>query len=266
MPYETTYYNNRRQNLTALIPQLNLVCWLRADRGIEVDTEKRVVRWLDQSGNGRHLLPEPSMAAPVVENWASRKAVRFDSNSALQVVVLGNPAPVTYTIALVIQKKPGANNVMPAMFGQDTSTANDLWFIHDCFGFNNFNSNIWGINNAEPLVSQPVVVLAEMHSANIEGFRLWLNGQSQIVGPVLGTPVARPLDAFFRLGGSTYLDNGVYWWNGWIAEVLIYDRVLASLEHEQLHAYLLDRYPIPYSDSNNDEAGSETSVDIVIKN
>lgn len=63
------------------IPRQNLALWLRADRGIVLDTTSTptVSQWLDQSGNGRHAAQETKASQPtLISNSTNGKpAVRF---------------------------------------------------------------------------------------------------------------------------------------------------------------------------------------------
>ena len=63
------------------IPRQNLALWLRADRGVVLDTTSTptVSQWLDQSGNGRHATQETKASQPTLISSSanSKPAVRF---------------------------------------------------------------------------------------------------------------------------------------------------------------------------------------------
>jgi hypothetical protein len=221
------------------------VGWWRADSGRTHDPAGRLTRWADCSGHGLDLLPDPALTMPSVQAWAGGEALYFDGQSAPAQLDWGGPAPAVLTVALVLQKQAGASNTMPVGFGNAPGFGQDLWVYNDCFGLNTYQTDITGITGAEALLSQPVLVMAELHSTQPAAFRLWLNGQAQTVGPVLNSPAAPALDSVFRVGGNTFRNNGDYFWRGWLGEVLLYNRLLTDAEHAQLMDYLRRRYQVP---------------------
>ena len=239
-PYSTVPFQRE-----SAIPRQALLGWWRADRGLQPDGAGHVVLWSDQSGNGHDLVPDPAYQPPTVVAWGEVPAILFEGQQIFALVDLNLPSPPeVYTLVLAMQKTPGAIDVMPAAFGADFGTANNLGAGNDTFGLNTFVGDVVGITGAEQRVSRPIIVTAELHSNHPEAFRLWLNGQSQVVAPVLNTAVAHPLDAVFRLGGNTYHANGDYLWKGVIAEALLYNRVLNDLEQAQLATELAGRYAL----------------------
>ncbi|MBX0293213.1 hypothetical protein K3G63_22400 [Hymenobacter sp. HSC-4F20] len=228
------------------IPTTGLQGWWSADSGVVRNDAGQVTEWLDRSPNQLRMVAEPGTAPlTVAEHWANgRPAIRFDGNGAFLPLTLPQAAPTAYTVALVLHKQPQATNGMPCMFGQNVNYANDLWVSSDCFGLNNFNSNIVGIAGAETRLTRPVVVLAELHNNQTLAFRLWLNGEAQPVSQMLAGAIDRPLDNVFRLGDATFHEYGAYRWQGCIAEALVYDRTLNPAEQTQLQQYLLGRYQL----------------------
>ncbi|MFD2788017.1 hypothetical protein ACFSX6_21335 [Hymenobacter rubripertinctus] len=225
------------------VPSQQLQGWWRADTGVEVDADGFITQWTDQSVHARHLMPE---AAGILnlDVWAGRTAIRFTGGPAFLPFALPELAPAVYTVLLVLQKQAGQDNMMPIAFGRSSEEANDLWANYNCFGLNNFNDNIYGLRNASDFLHQPILVTAELYHQDSSSFRLWLNGQPQQVAPVINTTVDRPLSPVFRVGGSVFLNSGSYLWNGWIAEVILYDRTLEQVERDELHANLLIKYGI----------------------
>lgn len=221
--------------------------WWQADKDWITDSNGILMQWKDQSGNNRHLLPEPSFMPPSLEKtWVNGKpAARFNGSSRLSVLNLQLlPAPKVYTLILTLQKEPG-NNVMPATFGADLEHANNLCFTPNFFGLNNFNNTLWGVGGAEAALTRPLVIAVEIHNANVPAFKLWFNNKLQIASDVLGNGYKNnSLDSFFRLGGNIFLGHGAYFWQGWIAEAILYNRVLTEDEHSKTFEYLRDKYSI----------------------
>jgi hypothetical protein len=143
------------------------------------------------------------------------------------------------SVALVLQAAPGAGtgNGMPIHFGPENNQ--DLWFNSDHFGLNTYQSDILGLANATAMLSQPVLVVAEVHSSDPASFRLWVNGIAQPVAQQQGSTTSRDLGSTVRLGGTSQ-----WLWNGWIGEALLYDHPLTDAEQQQLVAYARSRYAL----------------------
>lgn len=79
----------RRLPKSSEIPKQNLALWLRADRGIVLDTTSTltVARWEDQSGNGRHATQLTKTKQPVLTNNVvnGRPAVSFNGTTTYLV-------------------------------------------------------------------------------------------------------------------------------------------------------------------------------------
>ena len=227
---------------TAELPAAGLRLHLRPDRGLDQAPDGTVTGWADQSGADWRLRPVAGQAPPVTGALAGGRGVYLNGNQYFELLDLGGPAPEVFTVALVLQAAH-ASAQMPLGFGPDQAHANDLWCVDNAFGQNTFNSDVYGISPADPALTQPVLVLAELHSNNTPAFRLWLNGQLQELGTYRGTSGSRPLGTVLGLGASGFRDAGAYAWQGWLGEVVIYDRILSLAEQQQLYQSVRQRYP-----------------------
>ncbi|GAB3638780.1 hypothetical protein GCM10027422_43700 [Hymenobacter arcticus] len=210
--------------------------WWRAASGLTRDAAGSVASWADRSGHDHPIYADGANAAPTMQAWAGGRALYFNGQQALDFVDVGT-APAVRTVALLLQAEAGANSIMPVHFGAGYNQ--DLWLNNDSFGLNTYASDVLGIANANAQLGRPVLVVAELHSGDPAGFRLWLNGVAQPVAPQQGQTQARGFDTLVRLGGAPG-----WLWHGWLAEALLYDRPLTEAEQQQLVAYVRGQYTL----------------------
>ena len=210
------------------------LAWYRAATGLTIDSLGTVVAWADRSGHGRNLTAGASYAAPTYGPWAGGQAVHFGGAQAFDLLDL-DTAPAVLTAVLLLQAE--GDSIMPIHFGQGNNQ--DLWLNANCFGLNTYGGDIRGIADAAARLARPVLVVAEVHSNDPGGFRLWLNGEAQAVAQQQGNTTPHTLESVVRVGG-----NEQWAWRGWIAEVLLYDRPLADAEQAQLAAYAQAHYTL----------------------
>jgi hypothetical protein len=239
------YLGNKGGVPFAAIPGQQLQAWWQADQDWVSNEQGVLTQWQDQSGNQRHLIPDPAFVPPKLEVWANSKpAPHFDIGNMVGILDLRLKNPTVYTLVLALQKQSGTDNGVVAAFGSDEVHANILWDKVNCFGLNNTNDNVYGVTNSDASLSQRLVVTAEIHSNNVPAFRMWFNDTAQTVADVRGAHTNRLLDAIFRLGNTVFRHHGDYFWQGWIAEVILYDRVLTDAERSQTLEYLRIKYAL----------------------
>lgn len=239
------YYEAQPYAASTSVPTSALQGWWRADAGLTLSAAGTVAHWQDQSGQGHHLTPDPVAPPPTTALWAGTTAVSFDSSQALAPVVLDNPAPAVYTVALALQQAPVMTEMMAFMFGQERGAAQALATGFNVLALNTFRGEGYGIGAGPAVMGRPVLITVELRSNATTACRLWVNGQEQVLSLLVGGLYNVPLDAYFRLGGAVNTSGGAYFWHGWIGEALVYDRALDDPERAQLHAYLSDRFQIP---------------------
>jgi len=238
----TTYYSNRLA-LSGDLPTAGLRLHLRPDagQGLATAPDGTLATWADHSGHGLVLVPGGGSPAPAVVPWAGGTALYLDGRQALEGIELGGPAPEVLTLVFLAQREAGASSIMPLHIGHGPNQ--DLWLDSNHFGLNTYGGDILGIDQAHAVFDQPVLVVAELHTNDPYRFRLWLNGQPQLVEQQQGGTGLRGLETLLRIGGySGWL------WRGWLGELLAYDRPLADAEQGPLYQALRTRYPglLPY--------------------
>ncbi|MFM8582580.1 MAG: DUF1553 domain-containing protein, partial [Planctomycetaceae bacterium] len=200
-----------------------LVLELRADRGVIADAEGLVSEWRDGSGQG-HAASQPEVAARprlVADGWGGQPVVRFAGQKEwlkLAGSILQGPACTIVAVAnddgagghreIVSNWNGAAGNSTTSLF-LGTTGAGQVRFSDD-------------FSPAGRLVEpgQPFVLTASNSSS---GVRVWQNGEE--LGS-RGTALApRNLTTDWVVGTQGNI-NGEYWQGG-LAELLIYDRELS---------------------------------------
>lgn len=221
--------------------QANLRLWLKADAGITTPGGA-VSAWNDQSAAGNHFAqgtlgnqPTHVLSVPGLNN---KPAVRFNGSTAR----LDGPASVynaaTSTTFLVMQAaNPGSNNYR---FIYDTagtryevnldnrSAPNQGWSF-DATGGRIRNLNIF------PYDGRYVLGAAVVRGSN--SFTE-LDGTGRVIGTTNGGVNGSP----FRLGARYASPAAGNHYNGDLAELLIYNRVLDERELHEVGYYLEQKY------------------------
>ena len=231
-------------------PQTNgLSLWFNAESlAATLADGAAVAAWTDDSGNGRHALQATVANRPVFQTNVLNglPVVRFDGTSG----VLGYDGAfltnTDYTIFFVEAR--GSSKAPNHLFGGTDNRAdrnlhigyrNDAQFTHAHYG-RDYNMDV-------PAYSTPRFRLFSLHLDNTgaTGRQTYTNGvffggdaQSNVLLSYTDAQVG-------RYGGGTY-------YQGDIAEILMYDQYLDSAERNQVGYYLAERYGLEsaYVDPN----------------
>ena len=247
----SAYSNSATATTAALAPDLplsNMRLWLRADAGINNDT--RLAYWSDQSGSGHTATQittsqEPSRVQNAVNG---RPAVRFTS-SASQYFNLGNFMSGATAGEVFVVLKPAAEvapgNQKVWRLGGGGNGSYYAWIdghIGDDFGSTVLKD-----------VGDPATPLAQFNLYNATSQAgLW---QARLNGSLIYSTISNAV----TFGTTLALGTGDVPWNGDMADVIIYDRVLSAQEREAVGNYLNRKYALVsddvygnYRDSNGD--------------
>jgi hypothetical protein len=231
--------------LRALIPMTGLALWLRADAGAELD-EGSVARWVDQSGQGRDAVQPDASRRPawVPMAAAGRPALRFDGRD--DSLSAGVPVNGLSGLTIVMVSSCAADRTGGSNHGENAAL---LWEETELWGWvylSPFQStvrwrfgtlqkdNLSSFGRAEPAVDVFTVTTAVK---NGPAESLYVQGRpvAQETGKrraIKGTGEA------LTLGGNP---RGTYF-QGSIAEVLVYARALPDAERLRVEAWLLQKY------------------------
>jgi len=221
---------------TGSLPPLGLRFWVKADAGITKDGNNNISAWQDQSGNNFQAAQTAASNKPV---WASTgagsvPAVYFDGNQRFFNVSDVN-STATAGELFVVLKTAGDQNAPHGFLrfssgGTSSGAGTDILYpyqgqIYDCFG-----------SNAIKQLGTPAIPLTNYHIYNATSqANQWtarLNGSVQYstatntVG-FTNTPTI----------GGLY-----YWFQGYMAEIIIYDHALTTTDRTTIQNYLISKY------------------------
>ncbi|MGZ0165111.1 MAG: DUF1553 domain-containing protein [Planctomycetales bacterium] len=217
----------------------DLVLHLRADAGVNADESGRIFRWMDQSEDDHDATQSESAHGPLlVHGVKGRPVVRFDgSQRFLDIDGQLLKTAECSIFAVVSDKHSGGHREIISNWkrGENVGSSVFLGLTGDRqVRFSDAFSNAGSIADRDKLF-----VLSAINSAN--GTDVFQNatmtGRSESALP------NRKLDTSWVIGQQGNI-NGEYW-NGDIAELLVYDRALSTTERRQVWSVLLDRYQLP---------------------
>ena len=217
-----------------------LRAWYRADLGAAPDAAGNIGRWTDLSGSGYHAVQNDPAARPqpVANQLSGQPVLRFkglnDVNAPKQYFDLPNlmAGATAGELFIVARLKDFANAFNGlAHFGTGYSTDYTPGGLWNDFGT---ASEEFFPRPIDAIVTQIHLVDASMSAAGQSIFRL--NGNETI--NVSGQTVS------FRSDPSLGINRYSEAFNGDIAEVLVFDRVLSLAERTTLQTYLATKYGI----------------------
>jgi prepilin-type N-terminal cleavage/methylation domain-containing protein len=131
----------------------------------------------------------------------------------------------------------GSDNTMPFGF----TTLLDLWFTSGFFGFNTFNSDIWGIYS-NGLANRWVFVAAVFNNGNIAKSELYIDGAKQNCESLRSTP--NNTRAFVNPAGFVGSGPSGYSFRGKIDNVRVYASAISFAQIEKLYEEGLSQHQI----------------------
>jgi hypothetical protein len=128
------------------------------------------------------------------------------------------------------------------LFGFGTGAANTqdvyMWNTGE-FGFNNWNSDSWGISNGHELLENNGwhQVVAEFHFDDFTENKMWIDANLLSLSQVKGTTLQRTLSTNFGIAYNGW-QTANQMWQGNIATLLVYNKALTDIEIAQnYHAH-----------------------------
>lgn len=147
------------------------------------------------------------------------------------------------TVILVAQVIPYLTNDMMWWYINAINGPLDLWnFNGNNMVLNTFNSTMYGVSGCVPPITQPQI-LSQTVSNNgpTNNTSLYVNGVLQTVNTASGGHTAINLsNSLFYLGECT--NSTGYSFNGKYSTALVYNRMLTSVELDQVHTALKAQY------------------------
>ncbi len=229
-----------------------LTAQLMAHAKPSLENDALVGVWFDASGKARHFVQHRQSAQPRYVRFGNDRAVvRFDGkDDALQTT--GLPSPVdAFTAFIVAAPRSNAGDFRAILAAQQTGQ-NDYTsaFTIDMNGpatgmFQSLNVEGKGFVNAANLLKSPLM-FGEFHVITVscrpgdDGVRVWIDGKP--AGSRRRDAIPQQLDHFF-LGARCYSLTSAPphlrgFFDGDIAEVLLFDRALEEKELTSTNEYL----------------------------
>ena len=196
-----------------------LLVWLASDQGLDW-ASPFVDVWRDQSGNGNDAVQTSGASLPalVTDESSGMPMLHFDGTN--DFLSLKTRVTNGQTVFLVVRNSSTTGYRAPlgdtSGYAYMSGSSREIWYGGD--------------------------------AAQIRSGETWLNGQA-VTGTTTTYPdAAGPLAVVTSIAtapaASSYLgqSSGTYYWQGDIAEVVIYDRALTGEERYQVEQYLLRKY------------------------
>ena len=225
-----------------------LSVWLRADLGINAADGGPVLSWEDQSGQGRNAAYNPANGfgeqPPVFDasnpGVNDQPTVRFFNTNALELD-LTFLAGSDYTIFVVNGRdRFGLANFYIA--GDSLLQDRNLTLGYETVSLlrqAHFNRDLDAI--VETYIGTELWALDTFRFSQVEGKDIYQDGENIASDDVL-TPLVSNTGTTL---GHFRAFGGLFWFQGDLAEVIVYDRALSDLERLQVEAELAGRYGRP---------------------
>jgi hypothetical protein len=242
-----------------------LVWWLRADAGVQADANGAVTVWEDQSGLGLSAAQaDPSRQPLLVPNALNDKpAVRFDGKNT---TLLTGPATLNndHTVIVVanLGKTPPKTMVLPSLFsyvdekGSEAGgarlgvaiQADQRVFV----GLRYLGTDYWNHSDLAFTPTKPVIVASRRNDGKADVF---INGALLKTKDAPGEMTGAP--RFFRLGQK---DTEPVFFNGDIAEVLVFNTALSESDRAIVEKYLTAKYGVTLFGGYKNEPMREKAI------
>ncbi len=271
----------------------HLKMYLRSDAGVSLDSEKRVIKWADQSGNGNdatQLDDDYQERRPkyVSGEWNGRPVVRFTANESndksdrlnFSAIGLSNAEGnfSDFTVFVIYRMAEGSQaGSGPLSTGLDDYGHGLIMGGDDPYSAGQYPTDISEfyvprlerrktndvlVSDKRALRTVPIPFKPQVHAwaSDSETLEFYLNGENEEVVDAkaynaLGTHPAASFENDGRLGKA----NDQYM-SGDIAAVCIYDRKLTADEIAQVTNYFADTYGLTDTDGDGLAAWEEIKM------
>lgn len=232
---------------TSVIPTNGLKVWLDADDTTTITTVSGVSQWVDKSGTGNTVVQETEAAQPayVAAAQNNRGVIRFNGSShyLAKTTPIGGLVGFSAATCFVVDIA-------------DTSTSTDA--VVTCFESQG-DQRTWQIirpnGSAGRFLDTSTSGTGTTTRSEVGGLQAWtityftFNTTSQTLSRT-GTTADTDLTGAALFNGTSPLYVGVGdpvdggFWDGDIAEIIFYNRVLSAREIEQVVSYLTIKWGI----------------------
>lgn len=232
--YPSNSFNTEQTNI-----YYGIKLWLKSTEGITLNGST-VSAWADQSGNGQNAVQVTAASQPayVANQLNGYPVLRFDGvNDYLQntSLVIGQPT----TFFIVHTQNVIASNKKSGVF--DSKVYGDPYTTRQLIDYNGIE-NWLGIYAGTSWLNYPKtapftqITTAVFNGANS---KIYENGVLKITG----NPGTYTINGYYIGSSGLAADR---WYNGDVAEIIIYNRTLNDTELQMVYTYLKQKYAIWY--------------------
>ena len=226
-----------------------LTLWLDAsDTSTITSSSGNVTQWNDKSGLGYHFIQATTANSPTTGNTTlnSRNMVNFTSSKYMTNTTC--PMGTNYTIFAV--GYTSSNGWGRLLHGSATDDA----FIYLGTGngvtqYATFTGNGVGWNDTttnSPATSVTSACIMELtNNGTSTGLIPYVNGTAQTAKNGTNAGFTGFVMGNYKYSGGVSL--GAQWWNGYVAEVLVYNSVLSTTDRQTVEGYLASKWGLQSS-------------------
>jgi phage tail tube protein FII len=225
-------------NVTSELPVTGMKLWLRPEELVQ--SSGGLSKWTDISGAASHATQDTSANRPQVVAGAlnGQPAVRFNGTSGYLNLPNFLNGLASAELFVVLKGSTTSGSVLFSYMGSSPQTTYPSGANQISDGFGSNTPRVFGTNGVD---------LSQLHlynvSANASAWSASLNANVAFSSPTNAVNFTNGLFNPYigaARGGSYYAFSN--WFSGDVAEIIVYDRVLTSLEREAVHFYLNRRY------------------------
>ena len=230
---------------TVVVPEVtsipNLVAWHEAWRsGSTLDTGGLVDQWTDLSGNGNHFtqtgVARPNLISDGGSGASNRPVIRFDGATQSMIAPATITGTTARTIFIVSRANISNSGAMWAAFDGATVSGNGYDITPETGIRVRGGNRIFDQDSVDPTAFS-VTTTRDIINNNVGATEAWINGvslnQTSVDEQLLLTGNGNS-----QIGRS---QTGTYF-NGDIAEIIIYDRDLTDPERVAIEQYLSNKW------------------------
>jgi prepilin-type N-terminal cleavage/methylation domain-containing protein len=250
--YRLESYLNKKWGVAIQAPNsiAGVSAWYDADDpnadGTVLKGKTAVTNWQDKSGNNYDATTGATTEPLYMrESQNMLPVMRFDGADDRLTNASVPFAGMTYTTIVAVAKSGLANPGGKMLYALGNTETYDLFF-GSYVGQNSWSSSDY---TGRPLADATrfKVYTGQFTNNNVGAFRLWVNGFEPSPYTVISTPANRVLTDGMIIGNGVPWWGG-HWWNGDIAEIVVYNKALSVDERRKVERVLAEKWAVAYDD------------------
>ncbi len=250
-------FTNGDGTTVSVLPVPGAVLWLRADRGINMDTSNKICSWEDQSGFGNNAI---SVFKPLFiesdNNLNNKPVINFSNVESIETPEFLCFSNITIFI-IYRASITGSQQIIFFDYGDHlnsnlsiriNTTDNENFYIRDSGG-NFFNDGSGSITGSGDITVYHILTAR----LNFDTAQLYYNGSldSSATNGIYNTSTMwndkPPGEEWLPMIGDDPNESANQYLTGDIAEIIIYPSALSDPERVTIECYLSNKYGIPIS-------------------